>query len=87
MKSLQPSVDPEYILISKKALLVNTFVIARLCKLLSVCVDLSPGEIAEEVANYARDKINQQSSEMINIEVQTILDNLETESGVTIVEH
>lgn len=78
--------DPDYVLIHKKALLVNTFVIARLCKLLSAYTDISADEIAEEIADHARDKVHKLSQEEINANVQNLVSNVETERGITIVE-
>lgn len=84
-KSLQPSDNPDYVLIHKKALLGNTFVIAQMSLTLESFIDLQAATVAEEFGNLARYEVNQMSTEKINADVQTILDNADTENGLTIV--
>ncbi|GAX41547.1 hypothetical protein NIES4075_25200 [Tolypothrix sp. NIES-4075] len=84
-KSLQPSDHPDYVLIHKKALLVNTFVIAQMSLTLESFIDLQAATVAEEFGNLARYEVNQMSTEKINADVQTILDNADTENGLTII--
>jgi hypothetical protein len=89
-KSLQPCDNPDYVLIHKKALLVNTFAFAKSSTLLSRLLKATDsgftGEnLAEEIADVAREKVNELTEEEINTFVQAIFDNLETESGLTIV--
>jgi hypothetical protein len=89
-KSLQSSDDPDYVLIHKKALLVNALAYAHMSTLLSRLLKATDsgftGEnLAEEIGNVARDKVAGLSPEDVNANVQAILDNIETESGLTIV--
>lgn len=84
-KSLQPSNNPDYVLIHKKALLVNTAVIAHMARTLEDFVDVQATTIAEEFGNVARYEVNQMSDQKINADVQIILDNADTQNGLTIV--
>jgi dihydroneopterin aldolase len=89
-KSLQSSDDPDYVLIHKKALLVNALAYAHMSTLLSRLLKATDTEftrenLAQEVADVARDKVNSLSQEEVNANVQAILDDVETEKGLTIV--
>jgi hypothetical protein len=65
-KSLQPCDNPEYVLIHKKALLVNTSVIAHMARTLEDFVGVQATTIAEEFGYVARHEVNQMSDEKIN---------------------
>jgi hypothetical protein len=83
-KSLQPSVHPDYVLIHKKALLVNTFILAHTTRQLQSFVNLSTAVITQEFGNLARYEVGQMSSEEIDAVVQELLDNSD-KRGFTIV--
>jgi hypothetical protein len=89
-KSIKPSDNPDYLLIHKKALLVNALAYAHMSMLLSRVLKATnssfTGEnLAEEVGNVASCKVAGLSPEEVDANVQAILDNIETESGLTIV--
>jgi hypothetical protein len=87
-KSLQSSDDPDYVLIHKKALLVNSLAYAHMSTLLwqqLENIDFTRQDLAKEVGDFARNKIEELSPEEIEANVQAILDNIEAEDGLTII--
>jgi hypothetical protein len=52
-KSLQPCDNPDYVLIHKKALLVNTFILAHTTRQLQSFINLSTAAITQEFGNLA----------------------------------
>lgn len=83
-KSLQPCDNPDYVLIHKKALLVNTFILAHMTRQLQSFVNLSTAAITQEFGNLARYEVSQMPSEEIDLVVQDLLDNSD-KRGFTIV--
>lgn len=89
-KSLKSSDNPDYILIHKKALLINSLAYAHMSTLLSRLLkatdsDFTGENLAQEIGDVARNKVNSLSRKEINAKVQSIIDNVKTESGLIIV--
>jgi hypothetical protein len=89
-KPLEPSDDPDYVLIQKKSLLVNGLAFARMSMLLSRLLritdsDLTTENLAQEVGDFARNQVDSLSQEEINADIQAILARVETGNGLVIV--
>lgn len=84
-KSIQPTDNPDYVLIHKKALLVNTFVIGQLSRTLATFIDMEADQIALDMGNLARNEVHSMSTSKINARVQQMMDGVD-QKGLTIVD-